>query len=129
IGAYGANLERFISIGGDDAIAPGEIDPLANRFKPVVKFFGPYTLDRGAREIRFVMPEYIGSVRTMVVAGYEGAYGATEKTSKVRKPLMVLATLPRVLGPEEAVKLPVTVFSGETRLDKVTVEVSVKGPV
>lgn len=128
MGAFGANLERFISIGGDDAIAPGEIDPLANRFKPVVQFFGPYTLNRGSREINFIMPQYIGSVKTMVVAGYQGAYGKAEKVSAVRKPLMVLATLPRVLGPDEIVKLPVTLFTGDKDLD-INVEVNVKGPL
>lgn len=128
MGAFGANLERFISIGGDDAIAPGEVDPLANRFKPVVKFFGPYTVDGGSREITFPVPQYIGSVKTMVVAGYEGAYGKTEKVSAVRKPLMVLATLPRVLGPGEIVKLPVTLFTGDKGLD-IKVEVIAKGPL
>ena len=126
IGAYGANLERFISIGGDDALSPGEVDPLANRFRPVVRFFGPVTIDRGQKEIHFTMPQYIGSVRTMVVAGYEGAYGSTEKVSKVKKPLMVLATLPRVLGPDEAVSLPVTLFA-EKSVTSVRVDVAVKG--
>ena len=129
MGAFGAKLERFISIGGDDALSPGEVDPLANRFKPVVKFFGPYTLEGEAREIHFTMPQYIGSVKTMVVAGYEGAYGKTEKVTIVKKPLMVLATLPRVLGPEEIVSLPVTLFTGETSQRNVKVDVAVKGPV
>jgi len=39
------------------------------------------------------MPRYVGSVRTMVIAGGEGAYGFVEKTIPVRSPLMVLATL------------------------------------
>lgn len=129
MGAYGANLERFISIGGDDAVAPGEVDPLANRFKPVVKFFGPFTIDGGAKEIRFTMPQYIGSVKTMVVAGHEGAYGSTERVSAVKKPLMVLATLPRVLGSEETVSLPVTVFAGEKDLSNVRITTHVSGPV
>jgi alpha-2-macroglobulin len=129
MGAFGAKLERFISIGGDDALAPGDVDPLANRFKPVVKFFGPYTLENGTQEIKFIMPEYIGSVKTMVVAGYEGAYGKVEKVSAVRKPLMVLATLPRVLGPQELVKLPVTLFTAEKNLRNVKIDIKVKGPV
>lgn len=129
MGAFGAKLERFISIGGDDAIAPGEVDPLANRFKPVVKFFGPFTIDGGAKEIRFTMPQYIGSVKTMVVAGNEGAYGSAEKVSAVKKPLMVLATLPRVLGTGETVSLPVTVFAGERDLSNVSLTVKTKGPV
>jgi len=32
----------------------------------------------------------------MVVAANNGAYGSVEKTTAVKKPLMVLATLPRV---------------------------------
>ena len=49
--------------------------------------------------ITLMMPNYIGSVRAMVVAGIDGAYGIAEKAVPVKKPLMVLATLPRVLGP------------------------------
>ena len=129
MGALGANLERFISIGGDDAIAPGEVDPLANRFKPVVKYFGPFTIDGTTKEIQFTMPQYIGAVKTMVVAGNEGAYGSAEKVSLVKKPLMVLATLPRVLGPGETVSLPVTLFSGDQNLSHVKISVTTKGPV
>ncbi|NJN28109.1 MAG: hypothetical protein HC819_20130 [Cyclobacteriaceae bacterium] len=56
------------------------------------------------------LPQYIGSVRAMVVAGYDGAYGSVEKTVAVKQPLMVLATLPRVAGPTEEITLPVNVF-------------------
>ncbi|MBL8820930.1 MAG: hypothetical protein JNL58_33285, partial [Planctomyces sp.] len=115
---------------GDADLAAKEDDPRANRFKPVVKFFGPYTLDKGdTKSITFTMPQYIGSVKTMVVAGYEGAYGKTEKATPVRKPLMVLATLPRVLGPEETLKLPVTLFTQEKGIKNVKVDVKITGPV
>jgi alpha-2-macroglobulin len=71
-----------------------------------------------------MIPQYVGSVRTMVIAGYEGAYGSAEKTCPVRKPLMVLGTLPRVVGPGESVDLPVTVFAMEKNVKNVNVEVS-----
>jgi uncharacterized protein YfaS (alpha-2-macroglobulin family) len=130
MGAFGARIERLLAIGGDGELAAKDDDPRANRFKPVVKFFGPFTLDAGETQSHeFIMPQYIGSVRTMVVAGYEGAYGKTEKATPVRKPLMVLATLPRVLGPDEKVKLPVTLFTQEKGINNVKVEVKVKGPV
>jgi len=106
-----------------------EEDSKAIRFKPVVKYFGPFTLNGGSKEIRFTMPQYIGSVKTMVVAGNEGAYGKAEKATPVRKPLMVLATLPRVLGPEENVKLPVTLFVSEKNIQKANVTVKVSGPL
>lgn len=130
MGAFGARIERLLSIGGDAEGAGKDDDARANRFKPVVKFFGPFTVDGGdTRTHTFVMPQYIGSVRTMVVAGYDGAYGKAEKATPVRKPLMVLATLPRVLGPEETLKLPVTLFTQEKSIRNVKVDVNVSGPV
>ena len=67
-------------------------DPNANRFKPVVKVLGPFTLGKGDSETHeFKMPQYIGSVRTMVVARNERMYGNAEKATPVKKPLMVLA--------------------------------------
>lgn len=129
MGAFGARLERLLAIGGDDALKGKEDDAKANRFKPVVKYFGPFTLDGGSDEHTFTMPQYIGSVKTMVVAGYDGAYGSAEKATPVRKPLMILATLPRVLGPDEKVKLPVTIFAMDKSIKNVKLEVKSSGPI
>ncbi|NJM15550.1 MAG: hypothetical protein HC896_09450 [Bacteroidales bacterium] len=41
----------------------------------------------------------------------------------VKKPLMVLATLPRVLGPAEEVSLPVTVFAMDKKVSNVLVSI------
>lgn len=129
IGAFGS-IERLLAIGGDSEAAGGkEQDSKADRFKPVVKFLGPFTLDGSSDEHRFIMPQYVGSVKTMIVAGYEGAYGKAEKATPVRKPLMILATLPRVLGPEEKLKLPVTLFSMEKDIKNVKVDVKASGPI
>ncbi len=127
MGAFG--VERLLAVGGDTEIAGKEGDKKNNRFKPVVKFMGPFTLEGGTNNHKFTMPSYIGSVRTMIVAGYNGAYGLAEKTTPVRKPLMVLATLPRVLGPDEKLKLPVTIFRMDPGIREVKIEVSAEGPV
>jgi alpha-2-macroglobulin len=129
MGAFGARIERLLAIGGSDEMKAEQDDPRANRFKPVVKFFGPITLDGNSEELMFKMPQYIGSVKVMVVAGLEGAYGSTEKSVPVRKPLMVLATLPRVLGPEEKVTLPVTLFAQDKKIRNVKLEVKAYGPL
>jgi uncharacterized protein YfaS (alpha-2-macroglobulin family) len=129
MGAFGSHIERLLAIGGDMEGAGKEDDSKANRFKPVVIFLGPFTVDGKSGEHRFSMPQYIGSVKTMVVAGYDGAYGSAEKATPVRKPLMVLATLPRVLGPEEKVKLPVTLFTMEKNIKNIKVEVKTSGPL
>ena len=67
----------------------------------------------------------LGSVRTMVVAGNSDkeAYGKAEKTTPVRKPLMVLASLPRKITPGEKVTLPVTVFAMEKKIKNVTLKI------
>ena len=123
IGAYGATLERLLSIGGDEG-SNGKSKDKINRFKPMVKFLGPFELKKkGENEHEIEIPNYIGSVRTMVIAGQNGAYGSIEETIPVKKPLMVLATLPRVLGPEEKVKLPVTVFAMEKNIKDVKITV------
>ncbi len=129
MGSQGGRVERLLALGGDSELAAKEDDAKANRFKPVVKYFGPITLSGGSSEHKFIMPQYIGSVKTMLVAGYEGAYGKTEKVTPVRKPLMVLATLPRVLGPEEQVKLPITLFKSEAAIKNVKVDIKVSGPL
>ena len=123
IGAYGGDLQRILSIGGDRQSGKGSKNPSANRFKPVVKFLGPFTSDGGRQTHNFRLPQYVGSVRAMVIAGENGAYGFAEKTVKVKKPLMVLATLPRVLAPGEQLRLPVTVFAMKNTVKKVSIEV------
>ncbi|PKQ61701.1 hypothetical protein BZG02_14855 [Labilibaculum filiforme] len=123
MGAFGARLEKAFAIGGDEDLGEKK-QAKANRFKPVVMFYGPFTLHAGdSKSHKITMPNYVGSVRTMVVAGDNGAYGAAEKTCQVRKPLMILATLPRVLGPTELVKLPVTVFAMDPKIKNVKVRI------
>ena len=70
----------------------------------------------------------MGAVRVMLVAGRDGAFGAADKSAFVRRPLMLLATLPRVLGPEENVALPVSVFALEPTVKDVALSVSHRGP-
>ena len=111
LGAYGGEVRSMLSIGGG-ADSDGPEGKKPDRFKPVVKYLGPFELGAGKNATHTIdMPNYIGEVRTMIVAGTpEGAYGSTEKSTPVKKPLMVLGSLPRVLGPGERVELPVTVF-------------------
>lgn len=111
IGAWGAQLERILTIGGDGEAELAAKTRKANRFKAVVSFMGPFTLNGGSKTHSFTLPPYMGSVRAMVIAAGDNAYGFTEKTVKVKKPVMVLATLPRVLGPGEELNIPVTVFA------------------
>jgi uncharacterized protein YfaS (alpha-2-macroglobulin family) len=123
IGAYGTGLERILSIGGDGT-AGANHNVAVNRFKPVVKFLGPFRLAAGEKQTHaFTLPQYVGMVKVMVIAGHDGAYGQADKYVAVKKPLMILATLPRVLGPSEKIQLPVTVFAMENTVKTVNLQV------
>ncbi|HKP94209.1 MAG TPA: MG2 domain-containing protein [Fibrobacteria bacterium] len=129
-GAYGDRLERILSIGGDEDGVKAPDGRKGNRFPPMVEYLGPFTLDKGKRARHSIsIPQYVGSVRIMVVAGRDGAYGSAEKAVPVRKPLMVLGTLPRILSPGESFELPISVFALEKRVKDVEVEVTATGPV
>ena len=124
LGAYGGSFDQMFAIGGGAMEEDGPAKKDVNRFKPVVIFMGPYELENGeTQKHKFQMPDYVGSVRTMVVAGNQKAFGSTDKTTPVKKPLMILATLPRVLGPEEEVVLPVTVFAMDDHINNVKLKI------
>ncbi|BDD02208.1 alpha-2-macroglobulin family protein [Persicobacter psychrovividus] len=130
LGAYGGKMEPVLAIGGDGDLNRKQAKADQNRFVPVVKVLGPFTLEAGKEQVHQLrMPQYIGSVRTMVIARHEAKYGTAEHTTPVKQPLMVLATLPRVLGPGEKLRLPVTVFGMEDQLGTVDVKLSVTGPL
>ncbi len=119
IGAWGGDLERILTIGGDsEAETPGK--KRANRFKPIVQFMGPFKSNGRSKTHTFTLPAYMGSVRTMVIAANKGAYGFAEKAVAVKKPLMLLATMPRVLGPAEQIRIPVTVFATQNNVRNVS---------
>jgi uncharacterized protein YfaS (alpha-2-macroglobulin family) len=124
LGAFGGRMERLLSIGGDAAIVPGAADQQANRFEPVVRHLGPFFLKKGQKAKHSIrIPNYVGAVRVMLVAAHEGAYGFAEKTLPVEQPLMVAATLPRVLSPGEQVRLPVTVFAMDKKVSTASIKV------
>ena len=125
IGAYGAELERLLSLGGSEATAKVDADQERSRFPPVVRFLGPFHLSRGVTAKHQVsLPRYIGAVRVMVVAGDGGAYGSAEKSVFVRQPLMLLPTMPRVVGPGEEITVPVSVFVSDPAIKSVTLSVA-----
>lgn len=123
VGAYSGSIDQVFAIGGDGSSSAAK-NRKANRFKPVVKYLGPFNLRSGKKTHSIKLPNYIGAVRTMVVAGdiKNEAYGNAEKSVTVKKPLMVLASLPRKLSPGEQVTLPVTVFATEKSIKEVSVQ-------
>ena len=124
IGAYGAKMEKLFAIGGD-----GEADLVpskskAERFKPVSLFYGPFTVSGKGASHKIQIPQYIGSLRVMVIATDGKAQGSAQKNVSVIKPLMVQTTMPRVISVNEEMSVPVTVFAMKENIGKVTVKIS-----
>ena len=127
IGAYAGKFTSVLSIGGDEALraAAGK----EKRFNPVVKFMGPFTTDGRSKTHKITLPMYVGSVRVMVVAAQNGAYGSAEKNVTVRSPLMLISTLPRVLSCGDKVNMPVNLFVTKDDIKDVDLSISVEGPI
>ncbi|MDR0575471.1 MAG: alpha-2-macroglobulin [Tannerella sp.] len=126
MGAYTGKYGSLFSVGGDGEL--NNSSNKANRFKQVVLYVGPVTLNVGEEKKHALrLPSYVGSVRVMVVAGQNGAYGKADKTVAVRTPLMALSSLPRILSAGEKISLPVNIFAMENSVKNVTVKVETTG--
>lgn len=130
LGAFGGKLERLLAIGGSDLLDLEAGNKRDNRFEPVVRYFGPFELRAGGKEEHtFIMPQYIGSAKVMVVAAKAGSYGSTDRAVPVIQPVMVLGTLPRVIGPDEEFRLPVSVLRLKDAFSQASVQVKAEGIV
>ena len=135
IGAYGGHIEQLFAIGGDDEASGPLKRRKADRFTPVVSWLGPFELKPGKSATHTVaIPQYIGSLRAMVVASDGKAQGNCQKNVTVTQPVMVQASLPRTVSIGERIQIPVTLFSLKDGVGKVKLAVqadkafSVVGP-
>ncbi len=129
LGAFGGRLQKVLAIGGDQE-KTGDEDKKANRFKSVIDFLGPFTLNKNQKASHQLnMPNYVGSVKVMVVAGYNGAWGSTDAIVAVKQPLMILPTAPRIISQEEEFDLPVAIFAMNDKIKKVNIKIESTGPV
>ncbi len=132
ISANKGDVFKTFAIGGDMDYRESQLNPgkQKKRFKPVSLFQGPVETDaNGKAVVKFDMPNYVGSVRIMVIGARKNSYARAEKTVPVKSELMVLPTLPRVIGPGESFTIPVSVFAMEKGIGAVNVTVDIEGPL
>ena len=123
---HGGAIESIISIGGDAAALEANQNAQSNRFKPVIRFMGPYKVKAGEKKTHQVdIPNYVGSLRVMLVAKSGNSFGKKEKNVTVKDPLMLMTTLPRVLAPNESLSLPVNVFAYDDKIKNAKIDVDV----
>ncbi len=132
IGANAEDVFKTFSIGGDGDYRESQLDPFEKkkRFKPVSMFKGPIMTDgNGKARVSFEMPNYVGSVRVMVISAEGDKYGTTEKTVPVKSDLIVLPTIPRALKPGDEFKIPVNVFATRENVGAVSIDIATEGPL
>jgi hypothetical protein len=123
IGAFGNKIDQLLSVGGSDLIDKKDKNR-ANRFKPVVMYLGPFYLEPGASDVhKLNNAELCGFCTCDGCYRRKSGHMVMQKNLYLsKKPLMVLASLPRVVGPGEDVKLPVTVFAMDKKIKDVKVD-------
>jgi alpha-2-macroglobulin len=132
IGANQGDVFKTFSIGGDADYRESQVDPFEKkkRFKPVSMFTGPLKTDGNGRGVvSFEMPNYVGSVRVMVVSAIGETFGSAEKTVPVKSDLIVLPTIPRALKPGDVFQIPVNVFATRDGLGKIDLTIETEGPL
>ncbi len=132
IGAKEDDVFKKFSIGGDMDYRESQTEPFEQekRFRPVSMFRGPIMTDnRGKATVHFEMPNYVGSVRVMVVAARNDIYGSAEKTVPVKSPLIIQPTLPRALKPGDTFTVPVNLFATSQNIGEVNLKIATEGPI
>jgi uncharacterized protein YfaS (alpha-2-macroglobulin family) len=100
------------------------------RVEPVAFWSGPLTADGdGNVRVTFRLPEFQGALRLMAVAIDGDRFGSSQEMTRVRDPLVLLPTLPRVLSFGEKLRVPVTVRNDTGKPAQVQVALAVAGPV
>jgi uncharacterized protein YfaS (alpha-2-macroglobulin family) len=98
------------------------------RVEPVAFWSGPVTADaEGNARVSFRLPEFQGALRLMAVAIDGERFGSSQELTRVRDPLVVLPTLPRILSFGELLRVPVTVRNDTGRPGQVQVALAVEG--
>jgi hypothetical protein len=100
------------------------------RVQPVAFWSGPLVADGdGNVKVSFPVPEFQGALRIMAVAHEGVKFGGSELKTRVRDPIVLLPTVPRVLSFGETLQVPVTVRNDTGKAGPIQVGLAVQGPV
>ncbi|PYQ58151.1 MAG: hypothetical protein DMF53_20985, partial [Acidobacteria bacterium] len=100
------------------------------RVQPVAFWSGPLTADKdGNVKVSFKVPEFQGALRIMAVAIENDRFGSSFRLTRVRDPLVLLPTLPRILSFGETLQVPVTVRNDTAKPGTIQVGLTAQGAV
>lgn len=127
VGAWAGRTDRLFAVGGSEDARKKAAQSKGNPFPPMVLVKGPFDVPAKGTDVEVDIPRYTGSVRMMVVAAKDEAFGSAEKAVFVRAPVMALLTVPRALSPSDRAVIPVTVFASKP--GRVQVKAKLTGPI
>lgn len=111
---YGKLIERMdgtpgkIKWGGD--AGKRDTKSMPKKVKLVDLFSGPVQLnDKGEADISLMLPDFNGTLRLMVVAASEDAYGSADREVTVSAPIVAEIAMPRFIGPGDSAALALDV--------------------
>ncbi len=113
---------------GDEGLAQQVRTAGIRRVEPVAFWSGPVTAgEDGIARVRFRVPEFQGALRLMAVAIENDRFGSADSRTRVRDPLVLLPTFPRILSLGETLRVPVTVRNDTGRDGAVRVALAIEG--
>jgi uncharacterized protein YfaS (alpha-2-macroglobulin family) len=98
------------------------------RVKPVAFWSGVLETDAAGRSrASFQLPDFTGAVRLMAVVTDRDRFGSAELTTRVRDPLVLTPTVPRILSFGETLELPVTLRNDTGRPGRFELDLALAG--
>jgi uncharacterized protein YfaS (alpha-2-macroglobulin family) len=118
--------------GGGDAM--GDLSQFVRtegirRTEPVAFWSGVVRADAGGdARVEFAVPEFQGALRLMAIAIDGDRFGSAERMTRVKDPIVVLPTFPRILSFGEKIEVPVTVRNDTGKDGSFELTLAVEGP-
>jgi alpha-2-macroglobulin len=117
-----------IRSGGD--AAAGAPDGNRPTQEPMARFSGIVKIEAdGTAKVSFELPSFNGTARIMAVAWSRTSVGSAEKDVIIRDPVVVQATLPRLLNFGDASRFHIEIDNVDGAPGDYAVDVDVRGPV
>ncbi|MDR1516245.1 MAG: hypothetical protein LBS45_11175 [Synergistaceae bacterium] len=114
----------------EEAMNKANLSPVrAKRFEVLTLYKRVATDNNGNAKFSFILPEFSGKARLMVVGATEKAYGAEEKFFTISDSVVVELSLPRVVAPGDSFESQIMLFNKSGVPLDVDLDVKIVGPL
>ena len=124
-------LDEFFKDQDTELLLGKRVNPVENkRVKLVSLWSGILESDsRGKVNYEIDIPQFSGDLRVMAVAYKDRSFGSADANMKVADPVVISASLPRFLSPNDTIIMPVTLSNTTEKEASANVKISADGPI